>query len=388
MLLLFVIILMVVGLAIIGTLYSLFVPFFQQLGDIKQYNMAYYGAVSSVERGMLSLRYHGPGFEAKSGFKDGQSMWNTTDTTDDLGRLGDPNSAMDWSVKSRTDIIPLTGQGNVPFALKWEKSEDYLVLWYSDLMEYNLDMDNTNDVNQYYTDKEVEYKRNWLESIALWARLPQKLYEEYGGKKKNPELPVCYGSPIPRCYDVDEDRIPNDLVIDWSMEGKYKQNNTENSFRIVPRVSVNYVSGTVRDYSDTLIRESHINDTADKNATAEWTDNHNPVASTSTTSIASQNIIAPGSVVNGLWSKTFKGILGDNSSIKDLKLLLGLARELKTKEGKMYPFLETKITADKPIPDLFYHLNGHGKVGDYDVTLNVKKPTSDRSLLGSFTIVF
>ncbi len=78
----------------------------------------------------------------------------------------------------------------------------------------------------------------------------------------------------------------------------------------------------------------------------------------------------------------------NNNSITDLKLLLGLARELKTKEGKMYPFLETKITADQPIPDLFYHLNGHGKVGDYDVTLNVKKPTSDRSLLGSFTIVF
>jgi hypothetical protein len=50
MLIIFVVILLVVGLAIIGSLYSLFLPFFQQLSDIKQYNVAYYGAVSSVER--------------------------------------------------------------------------------------------------------------------------------------------------------------------------------------------------------------------------------------------------------------------------------------------------------------------------------------------------
>lgn len=50
MLIVFVIVLLVIGLAIIGSLYSLFLPFFQQLGNIKQYNVAYYGAVSSVER--------------------------------------------------------------------------------------------------------------------------------------------------------------------------------------------------------------------------------------------------------------------------------------------------------------------------------------------------
>lgn len=54
----------------------------------------------------------------------------------------------------------------------------------------------------------------------------------------------------------------------------------------------------------------------------------------------------------------------------------------------MYPFLETKIESDEEIADLYYHLNGVGSVGDYHVTIRVKKPTSDRSLLGSFTIVF
>jgi hypothetical protein len=60
MLIIFVVILMVVGLTILGVLHSLFFPFLEQLSDIKQYNIAYYGAVSSVERGMLALRYHTP----------------------------------------------------------------------------------------------------------------------------------------------------------------------------------------------------------------------------------------------------------------------------------------------------------------------------------------
>lgn len=59
--------------------------------------------------------------------------------------------------------------------------------------------------------------------------------------------------------------------------------------------------------------------------------------------------------------------------------------------GALYPFLETKIVTNSPtapIADLYYHLDGVGRVGDYSVTISIKKPTSDRSLFGSFTIVF
>ncbi len=163
-------------------------------------------------------------------------------------------------------------------------------------MEYNLDMDTSTSPYELGQASDIS-RSSKLSEIKLWARLPQRLYKEYGNNT-NAQLPTSCG--VGEKCDVDEDRIPNDLVIDWSMEGKHKQNGTENSFRIVPRVDVNYVSGTVRDYSDTLIRESHINATTGNKATATRSNNYNPVASTSTISIASQNIIAPGNVVTNL----------------------------------------------------------------------------------------
>jgi hypothetical protein len=44
-------------------IYSIFTPFIDNLQDIKDYNMAYYGAISSVERAELTLKYHESGFE-------------------------------------------------------------------------------------------------------------------------------------------------------------------------------------------------------------------------------------------------------------------------------------------------------------------------------------
>ncbi len=244
-------------------------------------------------------------------------------------------------------------------------------------MEYNLDMDNS--TSPYKSETKVS-RSDKLSTIQLWARLPQKLYEEYG---KAP-LPLSCDD-LRRCDDIDEDRIPNDLVVDWSMEGK----NGENSFRIVPRVDVDYATGN---WSKMVIRESHINTTTSSNSTkltAQWGDQYqkNPISNYPSEQPPIQNMI--GGNINMLSKSTFQSLFSAGN-VTDLKLLLGLARELKTKDGKMYPFLETKIKVNDnaEIPDLFYHLNGHAKVGDYDVTLNVKKPTSDRSLLGSFTIVF
>jgi hypothetical protein len=64
-----------------------------------------------------------------------------------------------------------------------------------------------------------------------------------------------------------------------------------------------------------------------------------------------------------------------------------LARVLEVDE-KLYPFLEMRFTTNQEVSDLFYHIDAVGKVGDYEVGVRVEKPTSDRTLFGSFTIVF
>ncbi len=53
----FVLILSIVGIALATALYSNFLPYFSLLSDIKNYNMAYYGANTAIERSLLVLRY-------------------------------------------------------------------------------------------------------------------------------------------------------------------------------------------------------------------------------------------------------------------------------------------------------------------------------------------
>jgi hypothetical protein len=53
MFLVFTLVLLVVAIGILVSVYSVFFPFMQNLGTVSQYHMAYYGAVSSIERAEL-----------------------------------------------------------------------------------------------------------------------------------------------------------------------------------------------------------------------------------------------------------------------------------------------------------------------------------------------
>jgi len=57
MLLAFVLIIIVTWLAILSSIYSIFAPFVGSFWDIVDYNVAYYWAISAVERGELILKY-------------------------------------------------------------------------------------------------------------------------------------------------------------------------------------------------------------------------------------------------------------------------------------------------------------------------------------------
>jgi len=57
------IILLIVGVAMVGALYSSFLVFYGTFSDTVEYNRAYYAAVSSLERASLVLRYRSPGYE-------------------------------------------------------------------------------------------------------------------------------------------------------------------------------------------------------------------------------------------------------------------------------------------------------------------------------------
>ncbi|MDR2190245.1 MAG: hypothetical protein LBP53_03495 [Candidatus Peribacteria bacterium] len=55
-----VLILLIIGAAIVGALYSSFLAFYTNFGDTIAYNKAYYAAISGLERAELVLRYRLP----------------------------------------------------------------------------------------------------------------------------------------------------------------------------------------------------------------------------------------------------------------------------------------------------------------------------------------
>lgn len=71
MLLMLVLIVMIISVALLLALFSGFLPFVSTYGNVMQYTTAYYGAVSAIERGVLAIRYAGPGFDGESGWKSG-----------------------------------------------------------------------------------------------------------------------------------------------------------------------------------------------------------------------------------------------------------------------------------------------------------------------------
>ena len=56
----------------------------------------------------------------------------------------------------------------------------------------------------------------------------------------------------------------------------------------------------------------------------------------------------------------------------------------------IYPFLEYQIQSSngEKIADRFFTIQGEGRVGNYAIRLQVKKPTLDQPALWNFTIIF
>lgn len=74
MIIAFVLILSSIGLIIAVALYSNFLPYFSLLSDIKNYNIAYYGANAAIERSLSVLRHQEAGFQGSGGWVGSQNI--------------------------------------------------------------------------------------------------------------------------------------------------------------------------------------------------------------------------------------------------------------------------------------------------------------------------
>jgi len=368
MLLAFTFILLSIWIGILVSVYSIFFPFIKNLGEIGNYNTAYYAAISSVERWELALKYRDPGFNGSGGYLNGTGRWPTSDAKlswEDFGFVSiDPNG-MRRTITSRTNNIPATDQGNVEYLLADATSTDYNMLNYSTAEKIILSYDNTTDTGLYYTGWQ---NLAYFDGTLQWTlRLPPKVVSGFWWM---PSAELC------TTCDIDDDGLWDDIITDRSLEG-YKE---WMYFKIVPNVSTLYYSWSHVDESkDIAIRESIINDTGE----LDFTTTFDPILPSN--SLSSHVVIAnnPGEITN-----SFYIILWSPDTYTWLVLNLWLINLLKTEDENIYPFLEYQLSLSDDISDRFYTIQGNGRVGEYEVKVVVKKPTSQWSIAWSFTVIF
>lgn len=262
------------------------------------------------------------------------------------------------------------GMGTTDPMLSDASSKDYNQIWYINLETFLLSYDDTSDAAEYYTWTEHTVFFSGDEVLGVF-RLPPKIFSGFWWWT----AALLCDSPAGDC-DPDGDTIYNDILLSWSMEWYYHGN----GFKIFPTIAVFYYSGMqIDDRLDNTIRESIINATG----LIALIDTYTPV--TNGFDLALHNVVGPNA--NDIERLNFKQIF-TSTEFSGLRLSFGAANLFRAFTGAIYPYLEYQFTFPQPIADRFYTIEWHGRVGEYDVQIVLKKPTVQGTVGGDFTVIF
>ncbi len=356
----------------------MFFPFFENLKNISQYNSAYYAAISSVERWALVLRYKSPWFEWTGGFENGNKIWWSpeSDNNSDFGVINDASNWMRWNISSRTKNIPNRSGWNVDFMLADVDSANYNMISYTQKENFILDVDNTSNPDQYYNSwGSMKYFSG--DYVSGSFRLPPKVFLAFSGWWVDGNL-LCDDRNIPSC-DLNWNHLFDEAVVNRSLDWNYNMD----SFSVIPNWSVNYNYNPASvDFSyDNAIRQSLFDNRVARFDTS--LNNYSPVWWLYTKT--EHNVI---------WkdAATIKdiafGAMFKDGNVKWLIFKFSLLDLLRTRNGSIYPFLEYQFAFPTEVSDRFYTIQWVGKVWDYDIHINVNKPTSNDSSVWEFAIIF
>ncbi len=344
--------------------------------------MAYYWAVSSLERANLTLRYHEAWFEG--------SWWRAWTTT--FGPSSDYISGSFWflskqqngmrrQIWSRTVSIPATWDGNVSVLFNAE-SKDYNVLPYYARETIALTRDITSDPEKFYTVPTYPTDFQSFDGlrIDLFFRLNPTIYSWF-------DAWLWWAWSLDDQQDIDWDRLANDELINWSWQWNYNAN----WFRIIPTKKVTYFgTSAVVSTDDMAIRESLVNElypaSATDTANVSFTDSFQPLAVAGASDAWQHTIISEQAAT--IQTDTFEDIFA-NGSYTDMTLTFSLINFLQSKVWFIYPFLEYKAEFnDFEVPDRFFTITSVWTVWDFTVTIVTKKPTFEWWVAGDFTVIF
>ena len=368
MVLMTVLIVMFMGIALLLAVYASFLPFVQNYGNMMQYTNAYYGAISAIERGVLAANLQGPGFDGESGWRwDGENQGNIGNSTDQkidsFYNYWDPNkTSLYWIVSWSTTQIPAPWAWNVPSDFWDEKnpSKNYNTLNYNIAEAIALGTPGNVQTRNYYQKPDTNANYTTPDTqITVNLRLNPLLSERLSNNNK-----------------VLNEWVKKLPLVNWTIKGQ--KNGTP--FSIIPTETLQW--SEVNENKDTLIRGNRLN--WGKTQLTFWRE-QNPFNWAGEVNIISQN-------EEKLRDKSYSNILnwttGTNLTLDLVNLLLSPKVKAKDKWA-IYPFLEYQIQSNGgKIADRFFTIQGEGRVGNYAIRLQVKKPTLDQPALWNFTIIF
>lgn len=376
MFLVFALLLLSLGVWLFLSMYSVFFPFFQQLSNITLYNSAYYSALSSVERGSLVLKYKLPGFEWSWWFYGTTPWWPQSDAR--LMFLTWAAQWSSWKISSRTQQVPMSGAGNTDILLQTWNSSSYNALWYISMEVIPLSYDATTSWAQYYTWTLPTNISYFSGSSFTWIlRLPLTVYTSFGAD--NNALLCDDISSLFYVCDLDGDDVFNEVKVNWSLAWYY----SGIPFKLVPTPDVFYYSGMrVNEPYDSTIRAKRINNLATHSLDLTFWSTFSPIAPSS---LSQQNSI---SATGSIRTKTFQALFTDTANVTWLQLSLWIISLLRSNKWYLYPYLEYSFTFPQPVASTDYILDTHGRNRSYDVQIIIKKPTTNKTVGGDFTVIF
>lgn len=363
MFLAFTLVLLFVVAGILASVYSFFFPFMQNLGTVTSYHNAYYGAISSVERAELALKYRSPWFIGSGWYSWTGKFGPLSDYTPEI--LSGQDQWLWWAISSRTQSIPWIGYGNTDPMLATGDSSGYNQLWYTNLESFLLSYDDMNYATGYYT---------WIQKIVYLQADPYS-YVPITWTFRLP--PIVYGKLGDLSYDSDGDGKANDIGVSWSLE--WFHNGV--GFKIFPSTSMSDTWVVYTNF-DNAIRESMLNSPN----LIKFQNSKTPLnIPNNWSSILHHNVVSSdAAAIDATW---FSSILSSNE-FTWLRLSFWAVNLFRTAKDAIYPYLEYQFTFPQPIADRYYMIQWYGVVGEYKVQILLKKPTVQWTVGGDFTVIF
>ena len=370
MLLVLVVILILIWSAVVWSLYSNFLVFYENFSETENYHKARYASIAATERAELVIRQRQPWFVWSWWWKAWTSPIETSSPSDKIitgfsylsNTEGTRNtSTLFRNINSRATRIPAIWKWNVDKLLLTGDSQDYNIMDYDNSEILLLYYDNpSSTTNPYSKTTAGDLQKSNIEEIDLSIRLPWFISNKFG--------------PLNTSESLTSEGKPDDPIVDWQLKGIL----WTSPFTI-------FATQRYDTPADSAIREGDIN----QNREIKFNDDQwNPIV-TRNDIYDTVTIISPiDDDIKG-YENHFKSLF---SSSTQTQLKLSLLNLVKWTNGSwmIYPFLEYYVEF-KPnnieVSDRYYTIETEWNFWDYQINRFIFRPTITESILKSFTTI-